>query len=172
MDQILNKKSGLLGISGVSSDDRDVTKAAAEGNERAKLAHEILEYQISKFIGGYMVALGGCDAIVFTAGVGENQSHHRQVVGDYLKFLGVKIDPQRNEEMVLGKEGLISTDDSPHQSVCHPHQRGAGHRAGHQGSGGKNVRNPVPSGVISKASGFCAGGFLGANFRQFVNFRP
>ncbi len=113
MDQILNKKSGLLGISGVSSDDRDVTKAAAEGNERAKLAHEILEYQISKFIGGYMVALGGCDAIVFTAGVGENQSHHRQVVGDYLKFLGVKIDPQRNEEMVLGKEGLISTDDSP-----------------------------------------------------------
>ena len=66
MDQILNKKSGLLGISGVSSDDRDVTKAAAEGNERAQLAHDILEYQISKFIGGYLVALGGCDAIVFT----------------------------------------------------------------------------------------------------------
>ena len=113
MDQILNKKSGLLGISGVSSDDRDVTKAAAEGNERAKLAHEILEYQISKFIGGYMVALGGCDAIVFTAGVGENQSHHRQVVGDYLEFLGVKIDPELNKEMVLGKEGLISAPDSP-----------------------------------------------------------
>ena len=95
MDEILNKKSGLLGISGVSSDDRDVTKAAAEGNERAIL-----------------VALGGCDAIVFTAGVGENQSHHRQVVGEYLKFLGVKIDPALNEKMVLGKEGKISTPDS------------------------------------------------------------
>ena len=112
LDEILNKKSGLLGISGVSSDDRDVTKAAAEGNERAKLAHDILEYQISKFIGGYLVALGGCDAIVFTAGVGENQSHHRQVVGEYLKFLGVKIDPELNEKMVLGKEGKISTPDS------------------------------------------------------------
>ena len=112
MDQILNKKSGLLGISGVSSDDRDVTKAAAEGNERAKLAHDILEYQISKFIGGYLVALGGCDAIVFTAGVGENQAHHREVVGNYLSFLGVKLDPALNEEMVRGKEGKISTPDS------------------------------------------------------------
>ena len=112
MDQVLNKKSGLLGISGVSSDDRDVTKAAAEGNERAKLAHDILEYQISKFIGGYLVALGGCDAIVFTAGVGENQAHHRQVVCDYLSFLGVKLDSALNEEMVRGKEGKISTPDS------------------------------------------------------------
>ena len=120
MDQILNKKSGLLGISGVSSDDRDVTKAAAEGNERAKLAHDILEYQISKFIGGYMVALGGCDAIVFTAGVGENQSAHRKAVCDYLSFLGVKLDEQRNQEMVLGKEGLISTDDSPIQVYVIP----------------------------------------------------
>ena len=112
MDQILNKKSGLLGISGVSSDDRDVTKAAAEGNERAQLAHDILEYQISKFIGGYLVALGGCDAIVFTAGVGENQAHHREVVCEYLSFLGVKLDPALNAEMVRGKEGKISTPDS------------------------------------------------------------
>ncbi len=112
MDEILNKKSGLLGISGVSSDDRDVTKAAAEGNERAILAHDILTYQIAKFIGGYMVALGGCNSIVFTAGVGENQSHHRQVVCDYLSFLGLKIDPELNEQMVLGKEGKISTPDS------------------------------------------------------------
>ena len=112
MDQILNKKSGLLGISGVSSDDRDVTKARNEGNERAKLAQDILEYQISKFIGGYLVALGGCDAIVFTAGVGENQSSHRAAVCDYLAFLGVKIDPALNEEMVRGKEGKISTPDS------------------------------------------------------------
>ena len=112
MDEILNKKSGLLGISGVSSDDRDVTKAAAEGNERAILAHDILTYQIAKFIGGYMVALGGCNSIVFTAGVGENQSHHRQVVCDYLSFLGLKIDPELNKQMVLGKEGKISTPDS------------------------------------------------------------
>ena len=112
MDQILNKKSGLLGISGVSSDDRDVTKARNEGNERAKLAQDILEYQISKFIGGYLVALGGCDAIVFTAGVGENQASHRAAVCDYLAFLGVKIDPALNEEMVRGKEGKISTPDS------------------------------------------------------------
>lgn len=112
MDQIMNKKSGLLGISGVSSDDRDVTAARNEGNPRAKLAHDILEYQISKFIGGYMVALGGCDAMVFTAGVGENQWHHRWEVGKYLEFLGVKLDEKLNQETVLGKEGKISTPDS------------------------------------------------------------
>lgn len=112
MDQIMNKKSGLLGISGVSSDDRDVTAAREAGNERAKLAHDILEYQISKFIGGYLVALGGCDAMVFTAGVGENQWHHRWEIGKYLEFLGVKLDEKLNRETVLGKEGIISTPDS------------------------------------------------------------
>ncbi|MDE6837568.1 MAG: acetate kinase [Acutalibacter sp.] len=112
MDQIMNKKSGLLGISGVSSDDRDVTAAREAGNPRAKLAHDILEYQISKFIGGYMVALGGCDAMVFTAGVGENQWHHRWEIGKYLEFLGVKLDENLNKEMVLGKEGKISAPDS------------------------------------------------------------
>ena len=70
MSDLLNKKSGLLGVSGVSTDDRDVTKAAREGNKRAQLAHEILEYEIAKFIGGYYVALGGCDGMVFTAGLG------------------------------------------------------------------------------------------------------
>ncbi len=112
MDDIMNKKSGLLGISGVSSDDRDVTEANENGNERAKLAQDILEYQISKFIGGYMVALKGCDAIVFTAGIGENQYMHRQSVGDYLSFMGVKIDSELNRRMTLGKEGKISTPDS------------------------------------------------------------
>ncbi len=113
MDQVLNKKSGLLGVSGVSSDDRDVTAARKQGNERAKLAQDILEYQISKFVGGYMVALGGCDAIVFTAGIGENQTAHRAAVCQQLAFMGVKMDPQKNEEMVRGKEGEISTPDSP-----------------------------------------------------------
>ncbi|MCI9553070.1 MAG: acetate kinase [Acutalibacter sp.] len=112
MDQLMNKKSGLLGVSGVSSDDRDVTAARKEGNPRAKLAHDILEYQISKFIGSYLVALGGCDAMVFTAGVGENQSAHRWEIGKYLEFLGVKIDEKLNAETVLGKEGKISTPDS------------------------------------------------------------
>lgn len=112
MDQILNKKSGLLGISGVSSDDRDVTAAADEGNKRAILAQEILEYQISKFIGGYMATLGGCDALVFTAGIGENQPKHRAAVGNYFSFMGVKIDEKLNEEMIRGKEGKISAPDS------------------------------------------------------------
>ncbi len=112
MSDILNKKSGLLGISGVSSDDRDVTKAAAEGNTRAKLAHEILRYEIEKFIGGYYVALGGCDVMIFTAGLGENQAHHRQIICDDLASLGVKIDPELNNKMILGNEGKISTEDS------------------------------------------------------------
>ncbi len=120
MDQIMNKKSGLLGISGVSSDDRDVTAAREAGNPRAKLAHDILEYQISKFIGGYMVALGGCDAMVFTAGVGENQWHHRWEIGKYLEFLGVKLDEDLNREMVLGKEGKISAPDSKIQVYVIP----------------------------------------------------
>ena len=112
MDQVLNKKSGLLGVSGVSSDDRDVTTARKEGNARAKLAQDILEYQVSKFVGSYMVSLGGCDAIVFTAGVGENQTAHRAEICKYLEFAGVKLDPQKNEEMTLGKEGEISAPDS------------------------------------------------------------
>lgn len=112
MDTLLNKKSGLLGVSGVSSDDRDVTAAADAGNERAKLAHEILQYQISKFIGSYMVSLGGCDALVFTAGIGENQALHRAAVGKYFSYMGVKIDEELNKQMVGGKEGKISTPDS------------------------------------------------------------
>ena len=112
MDEVLNKKSGLLGISGVSSDDRDVTAANQAGNPRAKLAQDILEYQIAKFIGGYMVALGGCNAIVFTAGLGENQASHRMAVGKYLSCLGVKIDEALNEEMIHGREGKISAPDS------------------------------------------------------------
>lgn len=112
MDQVLNKKSGLLGVSGISSDDRDVTAARNEGNPRAKLAQDILEYQVSKFVGSYMVSLGGCDAIVFTAGVGENQTSHRAEICKYLEFAGVKLDSQKNEEMVHGKEGEISAADS------------------------------------------------------------
>lgn len=112
MSELLNKKSGLLGISGVSSDDRDVTKAAGEGNPRAILAHEMLVYQIKKFIGGYAAAMDGCDAIVFTAGLGENQWHHRQNVCDGLTYLGVKVSQELNSQMVRGRGGKISTPDS------------------------------------------------------------
>lgn len=111
MSELLNKKSGLLGISGVSSDDRDVTKAEQEGNPRAKLAHEMLYYQIAKYIGQYYVALGGCDGICFTAGLGENQPALRQAVCDYLAFLGVKLNKELNAS-TKGETKLLSTDDS------------------------------------------------------------
>lgn len=112
MDTLLNKKSGFLGISGVSSDDRDVCAAADAGNERAKLAIEILEYDILKYIGSYTAVLGGVDAIVFTAGIGENQSSHRENVCHALEFMGVKIDDELNRQAVRGAEGKISTPDS------------------------------------------------------------
>ena len=86
IDTIMNKKSGLLGVTGISSDYRDAEAAMNEGNERAKLGIDMFRYQIAKYIGSYVVALGGCDAIVFTAGIGE-----------YLECLGVKIDPEKNK---------------------------------------------------------------------------
>ncbi len=112
MDTLLNKKSGFLGISGVSSDDRDVTAAAESGNERAKLAIDILEYQILKYIGSYTAALGGVDAIVFTAGIGENQCSHRINVCNQLAYMGVKVDADLNAKATRGVEGKISTPDS------------------------------------------------------------
>ena len=95
MSEMLNKKSGLLGISGVSSDDRDVTTAVKEGNQRAILAHEMLEYEIAKFIGGYVAAMDGCDAIVFTAGLGENQPTHRSNVCKNFHYLGLELDEEK-----------------------------------------------------------------------------
>ncbi len=112
IDNMLNKKSGLLGISGVSSDDRDITKAEKEGNERAKLAHDMLRYQITKFIGQYAAVLNGCDAIVFTAGVGENSPGHREAVCEALTYLGVDIDKEANNKLIRGKEGKFSTANS------------------------------------------------------------
>ena len=111
VDAVLNKQSGLLGVSGYS-DDRDVTKAEIEGNPRAILAHEMLVYQIVKYIGGYAAAMNGMDCLVFTAGLGENQAHHRYAICRSLKYLGLKIDPELNDQMVGGKEGKISTYDS------------------------------------------------------------
>ena len=111
MDEILNKKSGLYGISGYS-DDRDVTKAEIAGDQRAILAHEMLSYQITKYIGAYTAAMNGLDAIVFTAGLGENQAHLRYSICKGLKCFGVKVDPVLNDKMIHGSEGKISTYDS------------------------------------------------------------
>lgn len=111
MNDILNRKSGTLGICGYS-DDRDVTKAEIEGDPKAILAHEMLNYQIAKYIGAYTAAMGGVDCIAFTAGLGENQPGIRYGVSRYLKYLGVKIDPILNDEYIHGKEGKISAFDS------------------------------------------------------------
>lgn len=110
MADYLNKESGVLGISGISSDMRDVESAANEGNERAKLALKMYFYRIKKYIGAYAAAMGGVDAIVFTAGVGENQIDMRKEACADLEFLGIKIDDEKNN--TRGKEAEISTDDS------------------------------------------------------------
>ena len=112
MSDMLNKKSGLLGISGVSSDDRDVSAAEAQGNPRAKLAHDMLYYQIAKTIGGYYIALGGCDGIVFTAGLGEHQSKLREAVCNYISCIGVNIDTEANNNAANGKNVRISAENS------------------------------------------------------------
>jgi acetate kinase len=110
MADFLNKKSGVLGITGISSDMRDVENAANEGNERAQLALKMYAYRIKKYIGAYAAAMGGVDAIVWTAGVGENQISMREAACEDLDFLGIKIDPVKNN--TRGKEVEISTDDS------------------------------------------------------------
>ena len=108
---ILNKKSGVLGMTGISSDFRDIENAAEEGNHMAKVALDAFRYRVAKYIGSYVAAMNGVDAISFTAGVGENDKVTRQIVIDeYFSYLGAKIDPERNN--VRGKERLISSDDS------------------------------------------------------------
>jgi len=110
MADFLNKQSGVLGITGISSDMREIESAAAEGNERAQLALDMYNYRIKKYIGAYAAAMGGLDVIVWTAGVGENQVGTRLEACSGLEFLGVKMDAEANN--CRGKERLISTPDS------------------------------------------------------------
>ncbi|MBQ1194001.1 MAG: acetate kinase [Lachnospiraceae bacterium] len=110
MLNILNKKSGVLGMSGVSSDFRDLTKAANEGNHRAQVALEAYAYRIAKYVGAYTAAMNGVDAIVFTAGVGENNGSIRKNICVYLGYLGVEIDD--NENSKRGEDLIISTNAS------------------------------------------------------------
>ena len=107
---MLNKKSGVLAISGVSSDFRDLDDGAASGNEDCQLALDKFGYEVAKYVGAYAAALNGIDVLTFTAGVGENSPGVRADVCNYLSFMGVKLDPEKNK--VRGKEMLISTPDS------------------------------------------------------------
>ena len=109
MINIFNKKSGLLGVSGVSSDMRDVEVAAEEGNERAQLALDIFHNRVIKYIGQYVAIMNGVDVIVFTAGIGENSKETREIVMSNFAYIGAKVDPERNDTR---KEAIISADDS------------------------------------------------------------
>lgn len=115
---VLNKKSGVMGLSGVSSDFRDVKAAAEAGNETAAHALEVHRYRVAKYIGAYAAAMNGVDAIAFTAGLGENDDESRAVIAEYLGYLGAYIDPERND--VHGEDAIISTDDSKVTLLCVP----------------------------------------------------
>ena len=118
VESVLNKESGMLGISGVSSDFRDLEKAAAEGNERAQLAIDLFCYKVTKRIGSSAAAMGGINAVVFTAGVGENSPTIRAKIVEGLEFMGLNLDPEKNN--VRGKDAIISTDNSPNQILMIP----------------------------------------------------
>ena len=110
MLNVLNKKSGVLGISGVSSDFRDLEKARDEGNQRAALALDAFQYGVKKLIGSYAAAMGGVDAVIFTAGVGENGAADRKAIVSGLEFMGIQIDDEKNSKR--GEEIDVSTDDA------------------------------------------------------------
>ena len=110
MLNILNKKSGVLGVSGVSSDFRDLDSAAEAGNARAQLALDMFHYWVAKVAGSYVAAMNGVDAIIFTAGVGENSRDTRAAICEYFGYLGVKVDPEANSKR--GEDIMISTPDS------------------------------------------------------------
>ena len=119
MSDLLNKKSGVAGISGVGSDMRDLEAAVAAGNKRAKLATDMYNYKIKKYVGAFAAAMGGVDIIVFTAGVGENQASMRAEVCGDMEFMGVKVDEALNAT-IRGKEAVISTPDSKVKVVVIP----------------------------------------------------
>lgn len=110
MLNILNKKSGVLGVSGVSSDFRDLDKAAESGNKRAELALDMFHYWVAKVAGSYVAAMNGVDAIIYTAGVGENSAETRKAISNYFGYLGVEIDNEANKKR--GEDIMISTPDS------------------------------------------------------------
>ena len=118
-NDLVNKKSGLLGVSGVSSDMRDIMQAIADGNERAKLALDMFVYRLTKLIGSFVAAMNGTDILVFTGGIGENSDIVRRLVCDGLTYLGLKIDEEKNSQ-AHGTEVVISTADSKMKIVVIP----------------------------------------------------
>lgn len=116
MDTIMNKKSGLLGISGTTSDMREIQAARDAGDKRAELAQEMYFYRVRKYIGSYAAAMGGVDVILFTGGVGENKQNCREAACEGLEFMGVKLDKEKNAQ-IMGEEAIISTPDS-RVTVC------------------------------------------------------
>lgn len=118
-NDLVNKKSGLLGVSGVSSDMRDIMQAIADGNERAKLALDMFVYRLTKLIGSFVAAMNGTDILVFTGGIGENSDIVRRLVCDGLTYLGLKIDEEKNSQ-AQGTEVVISTADSKMKVVVIP----------------------------------------------------
>lgn len=118
VNDIMNKKSGVLGLSGVSSDFRDIEDAAAEGHNRAKLALDVFHYRVKKYIGYFMAAMNGVDAVIFTAGLGENAVETREEIITDLEWFGIELDKEKNK--VRGKEKIVSTDDSKVKIIVIP----------------------------------------------------
>ncbi|MBE6712182.1 MAG: acetate kinase [Ruminococcaceae bacterium] len=112
VDAVMNKKSGILGITGFTSDNRDVENGSKEGNERCKLVEDMLCHQLTKYVGAYAAAMGGVDAIVFTGGIGENNTSYRERVASKLGFMGVEMDKAANSIAKLGKEMDVATPAS------------------------------------------------------------
>ena len=109
IDTIMNKKSGILGVSQVTSDNRDIEQGAKEGNERYQLIESMICHQLTKYIGGYAAAMGGVDAVVFTGGIGENNPHYRARVAEKLAFLGVELDEETNKKAMRTSEEFVLT---------------------------------------------------------------
>ena len=119
LSEVINKKSGVLGVSGVSSDMREIEEAISQGNERAKLALEMYDYRIKKYVGAFTAAMGGLDLLIFTGGVGENQTTTREYVCEDMQYMGIEIDKELNAK-IRGDEALLSTKESKVKVVVIP----------------------------------------------------
>ena len=119
LSEVINKKSGVLGVSGVSSDMREIEEAISQGNERAKLALEMYDYRIKKYVGAFTAAMGGLDLLIFTGGVGENQTTTREYVCEDMQYMGIEIDRTLNAK-IHGDEALLSTKESKVKVVVIP----------------------------------------------------
>ena len=120
VNDIMNKKSGLLGVSGVSNDARDVWAAAAQGNERAQLAMDLLVHNAKKIIGSYVAEMNGIDVLIFTAGLGENDRKARELIAENMEYLGIELDKDANLNGPRGENLVISTPNSKVKVVVIP----------------------------------------------------